>query len=262
MSDFARNAPPTPPSGGGGGGIPLKSILQILSNFLPKPPDLSEQLRARILSIELSKMLNGSAIPYATATWEQVMPQEDLRGDYLLLGRRGSGKTALACAIAQHYASLKRRVVAVDWPEGPAKALGFDRCTRNDWMDLRDAAVLLDEAALRRPKKKTDDHLFEALALARHRNIACIWTSQTTAAISRDVLRMESFLTMKALDPIATKFEREELVDMAAQAVTIQTKLGFDKNPRLTLFFRNNMWVVAETPLPIGWTPQISRLWS
>lgn len=237
----------------------VSQIAKLIHPFLPQPPDPIAELQARILSVELAKKLAGGTIPYGISSWAAVAP--DRRSDHILIGARGAGKTAFASLLAQHMRDLlKVPVFAPGFPQFVSDALGFhpsSATTAREWLQAQDCILLLDEARLR----VKDVDLWELVALARQRNVSIIYTTQSLAALPRDILRLEAVLWARRLDPLASRFEREEVADLAAQCIAVQSAVGFTvERPSLVLKLTAPA-VVCETPLPVGWSDEASTLW-
>jgi hypothetical protein len=204
--------------------------------------------------------MNGGVLAYGMADWCDIFdPQE--RRDWVAVGRRGSGKTALACAIAQGYLQQGREVFALQFPKTVAASLGFQSLPLTDWHKKKDCCILLDETQLRVKRGKGDEELQEHLALARQNNVAHVYTAQGLSSVNREILRMDATLLCKHIDPLASRFEREETADLLRQVVAIQAKIGAAKNPAATLCYTGAGWLATATPLPQGWTSEISKLW-
>lgn len=247
------------PTTGGGLGFGFKQLSQIaklVAPWLHKPGPL-EEMQARLVAVNLAKALQDGTTAYAVTDWQNVVPQT--RSDHIIIGSRGRGKTAFSALIAQTLAkSLDQPVYAVDWPAEAAGTLGFTTPERAVWFKARKAIVLLDEAKLR----MKDSDLWEMMALARQRGVSLIYTTQTLAALSRDVLRLDATLWARGLDPLSARFEREEVVDLAAQIIGVQTAAGFSPETPQLVLRATKPFVVTASPLPNGWTENISKLWS
>lgn len=172
---FDDDAAPGPMQAGPSFGLNFdgKMISQLLRAFL-QPRDHTRELQEKLLEVQIARSLAGATVPYALIPWDQLPVDRD---DYVVVGRRGAGKTGFACALAQR---LGRPAFAVNWPEPAAEALGFRACSWEHACRQQDATVLLDEFALRQPPSQ---ELFQLLALARHRNIATIYTRSEEAHV-------------------------------------------------------------------------------
>ena len=227
---------------------PLGRLLEVYVRA-QRPPDPSEALRLRLLSLQLAERL-GTMQAYGLVPWSECL--DAVRSDHLIIGRRGGGKTAFGVLLAQRLAGLL---------EQPLRTLGL----RKDWaaavggepvrmVEARDCVVLVDEAGLR-----LGQDVWESLALARHRGVSWVYTSQSTAALPRDVLRLEAQWWAKEVDVRASLFEREELRDLMAGIVAIQSHAGFAERRDLVLRV-GPPGVVTSVPLPSCWSDEMSRL--
>jgi len=229
--------------------------MPLVSQFF-RPRDPIEEIRLRMAALELSRMVVGAAVTVNQLQWPACLAP--VRQDWIIIGARGAGKTALAVAVGQELAAvLEQPLLAVGVPQDVAGMIGA-RSVRS-MSGHKDAVLLLDEAALRVRPGKSDAALWETLSLARHRNVSVLWTSQTLAAVSRDILRLEAIIASRRVDPWSTKWEREEVADWMAQLVAIQTQqpLGLDE----WVGFTDGAWCRARTPLPKGWCDRVSRMW-
>ena len=237
---------------------PTQSLTSLLSSLSPlakiaasffKPPDPEAQIRFRLLQIELAKALGGLQ-PYAMATWEQAAPTE--RSDHIILGTRGAGKTAFGCLMGEHLAKTL---------ELPLRAIGFQRRVIEQrgyqpgrWGALQDCVCIVDEAGI----SLREERLWDQLALARHNEVSTILISQSTTALGRDALRFGATFWARHLDPLAIRFEREELVDLLSPICIIQEQLQSAQRKDICVRI-GPPHVALATPLPSGWTEQQSR---
>lgn len=246
------------PSGVNLGGL-LRSLAGPLQQLLPVRPSPLEEIRLRLAALELSRAVTGGVVGYRdVGDFRAILEPE--RQDIVFLGRRGGGKTAAACRVAQDLArELKQPVRAVGWRADHARALGFEPY-EGSLADLADCVVVLDEAGLRVKPGKRDEALAEAVALARHYGISLLWASQSGAGVHRDVLRQDVRLAWLEIEPLQARFDREELGDLLAQVIAIQAGAAPWPKGRLVTRHRNE-WCVGAVPLPDGWSEKVSRLW-
>lgn len=245
-----------------GGGLPLpglfKLVAPLLNSITPRQVSPLEAVRLRLAALELARHLNGGVLSYRdVGSLDNIL--KPVRQDWVLLGARGSGKTATGVYIAQFLRkALEVRAVAVGWPAAAAKAVGLESVTKLD--GLRDVVAIVDEAGLRVKPGKRDEMLVEAVALARHYGVSLIWTSQGGAGVNRDVLRQDARVAWLRVEPLQARFDREELVDLVSQVVSIQSKEPVWAPGRLVTLDASG-WTVAQAGLPEGWSEQVSTLW-
>lgn len=228
-----------------------------ISAVFPQKPSELELLRTRLLELQLAKEVIGTTVAY-----QSVQPSEiwgEWPGDWVWIGSRGSGKTAGAVAAAQLQSSSVRWC-AVDWSPQHAAMVGAESVPWSRVKDLRDAVVVVDETRLRLPRgTKPDEAMFELLALGRQRGLRVHWTTQSTASVPRDVLRMGPTLCFRRSSLIADKYGRQELEREIASARIVREAVG--DTPGRVVGCSDAGWWVTELSLPVGWTDDVSKLW-
>lgn len=231
----------------------------LASMLLPAARDPVEDIRTRLLLLQLQRELAGGVAVLERGDLLEVVGAD--RTDAVVLGARGSGKTACAVWLAQHCADARGVPVdALGWPAAVASTFGFRSVSRLD-PGARDRIVLVDEAGLQVSPGKRQAALAELLALARHRGVGVVWTSQGFGSVHRDILRSEAVLVAKRIDPMAARFDREEVADWLSSVVGFQARDPGLVNGRGGLAYVGGRWLAFENPLPAGWSERISRLW-
>lgn len=234
--------------GGGGLSVPPGLFKALVGLFQPK--DRRAALQEALLELELRDRLGQGAVAYRQAGLEELCSE---RADWVILGPRGSGKTALAVSVAQAQAqALGWAVRGVGWQRPCA---GVEPISWRD-AQLRDRVVLvLDE---HRCLELKPDQLWKAFALARHRERAFVLTAQSTTAIPPDVWRLGVLAAWKGTDGIGAAFEREELAKLVREAGVV---LAAGEAPRAAAVSNGRGWVLLDCGLPNGWTDKDSLLW-
>lgn len=238
------------------------SLIPALTDALiPKQGDQLTQLQIELTKLQVAKeaeRLNPPAIRVEPSIFRTAD-----RMDWLFLGPRGKGKTAMCCYVGQQMAEVQELpLYAVGWHAEEANQVGAFTCTPKEAKKLRDAVLMFDEASLRIRPGRRDGDLFEMLALARHRNLSCLWTAQTSSSVHRDVLRMGASYCFVGFDPIARLLDREELLEVQTMAEIVSQRNPDTQEPGgAVLLVEGQFAVVSGVPLPEGWTEQISKLW-
>lgn len=218
-----------------------------------KGPDRREQLQTKLLEIEVARAIAGAAQPYQVADFSELC--ED-RADWVILGMRGSGKTALAAALGQGMAAaLGVPLLGVGWPDDVAAQCGARAVPWKAARDQRDAVLMLDEFRL---LELPPAELWRLLALGRQQGCACIVTAQSSAAVTPDVFRVGVRLAWKSVDLVGMGFERPELATLTASARLVLSQLPA---PSGLAAFVDGRWLGAQNPLPVGWSDRASKLW-
>lgn len=136
----------------------------------------------------------------------------DLHEDSLLLvilGRRGSGKTALAHSIAQEMATHQgKRIVTLNEPK-PIR--GIENYSSLDEVP-QESIVIADEAGIhfsgRSASSSKNKDFLNALRISRHRGISVIIVSQDSGSVDVGLLRLADYLIMKRITQSMFDFER------------------------------------------------------
>jgi hypothetical protein len=241
---------PMPATGGGFRlpGIPA-GLGRLLGGFFEKP-DRRAELQAALLEIELRERLGQGVVAYQPASVEQATQE---RADWVVMGPRGSGKTASAILIAREQArSLGWQVRGVEFPR---TVCGVEPISWGEAMKTDRVVLVMDEHRILSIKP---DALWSALALARHRQRAFVMTAQSTAAIPPDVWRLGVVAGWKGIDLLGLGFEREELQSRARQAAAV---LAAGVAPRAMAATDGRGWLLFDLSLPGGWTDADSLLW-
>ena len=242
----------------------LQRILPRLAGRLLEGRDpLSRALdatRLRLMQAELAEA-HGKVVHHQGVDWDTLVPPA--RQDWVLVGDRGSGKTAMAVRLGQDLSrALGQPLLLPDVPDEVCYALEGERTDLRAALKAQDAVIVVDESYLRIPTGKRNRFLYEALALGRQRGTSLIWTSQGLTGVHVDVLRQGAALGFKYLDPVAARFDREELADLVASVTTIQGSDVRFQDPASVLVYASGFWgSCTSVPLPTGWTERVSRLW-
>lgn len=261
MENPSRSHSIQQPSGPGFGEL-ARSVAPVAGPLLqllfPSPPTPLDILRERLLEIQITKELEGAALPVVKIEWAELIP--DGRQDLVCVGARGSGKTAFCAGFGQELsARLGLEFSVLGWPAAIADKIGASVVT--DLVSLRDRVVFVDEAGVLVPAGKRQKALYQAVTLARHRNVSILWSAQTLSGLHRDVLRSDCWLAFKRQNEIAARFDREEALDLLAQVRTLQVRFPELGEPAWTTVIVDGGYHIVEAPLPSGWDDSVSRLW-
>lgn len=188
------------------------------------------------------------------------------RADYVMVGGRGSGKTAAAVSLGESW--VGRQHIAVGAPASFCRA----RPAWESWSIERlansgvpaGAVVLADESRLSVGGAEASGLWWHWLALARHRDNCFLLTAQSTAAVPPDVWRQDVvpvFLRSRGAAGWLRMCPRDDdsLVRVEDQA---QELLCRWPDWRGAVPLARNVWGRWAIPLAAGWTEEQSKLWS
>jgi energy-coupling factor transporter ATP-binding protein EcfA2 len=177
----------------------------------------------------------------------------------LIIGKRGSGKTAFGMKLAEvfHHAS-KRKVYT----------LGYEEAKLPYWMkkvraveDIpNNSLTLLDEGAIfffsRESMKNPNKALSKLMAIARHKNLTLILITQSSALIDLNVLRLADTLFLKEPSLLQAKFERKAIKDMYEKVADVFKE--HDNKKSLVYVWDDDFEGLLKFNLPEFWNEGIS----
>lgn len=224
-----------------------------LADLFPKPPSQRDLLEQRLLELRIAELERSVRV----VPWREIERLEDLPArDLVVLGGRGSGKTAFAVAVAQRWSANDQvPVFGVGWSDQAARSVGFWPSPDDVWR-RRDCVVVADEHSLIAGDKA---EMWRSYALGRQQGRRVVSTSQSTAAIPPDVFRLGPGLVWRSVDPVALVYEREEVQPLVRQAGAILGSMS--PGPDRWCAFVAGQWFGGRFVLPSGWCDDVSRLW-
>ena len=168
----------------------------------------------------------------------------------IILGARGSGKSALGMKILENIASKNKKVFA----------LGF----RKDINEVpNNSFLLVDEAGIefssRSAMSSVNKLLSELLLISRHKNISIIFITQNSSNIEINTLRQADYLLLKPSSLLQLDFERKKIKEIYKEVIEI-----FKKHPDkdTTYIYSDSYRGFVKVPLPLFWTEDLSRSYS
>lgn len=238
------------------GGI-IRSLLEVL-----RGPTEADQLRVALMRAQLAELTGPQA--FSAIDLERALLELGDRADVVCLGPRGSGKTATAWTLAATFAALHGlRLCVPGWPPDRYPVLpGITYTNERDskeWHRLQDAVVLIDEAALVVGVGKRDAVIWEALALARHRNLSTFWTSQDAASLRRELLRLDPTLIWSGVPAWSQPIDRPELAQAANTAGAVLRSQNRTENVGARAMLHGGRWWGFDLPLPPWFNDSMSR---
>lgn len=178
----------------------------------------------------------------------------------LVLGARGSGKTAIAVKLLENiYAKTKKTCFA----------LGFKEEDMPIWIDVvedikdikNNSFVLIDEGGIlfssRRSMAEPNKLLSELMFIARHKNMSIIFISQNSANLEINAIRQADYLVLKTSSLLQKDFERTKIKDIY-ESLSEKFK-QYKKIRGITYIYSDEFMGFVENPLPSFWTKKISK---
>jgi len=177
----------------------------------------------------------------------------------LLIGQRGSGKTALMFYLAeqihQRYPHRKICILESSYINLPA------------WIEpvytIFDAPegsiILFDEASItyaaRDAMTKTSKDLTNLLAISRHQGLTVLFVSQHSGLVDINILRMADVFIFKRLSWEELYGKDKKRAGRLLQYV----RLMQPRDEKGSLFTDGEKWYNIETPLPTFWDETVSK---
>ena len=178
----------------------------------------------------------------------------------LIVGKRGSGKTALGMQfLAWFNHSARRRCYGIGYdaaklPRWIHKAKGIEKIPN-------DSVVLIDEAAIlffsREAMTSMNKMLTKLMTISRHKNLSMLLITQSSALIELNVLRLADVLLLKEPSLLQARFERKALQDIFNSVDKMFKKLS----ERVNHFYvySDEFEGLVRHSLPSFWNDSISR---
>lgn len=179
---------------------------------------------------------------------------------FLIVGKRGSGKTSLGMKLLEFFNKETRR---------KCYALGYEK-TRLPWWikkagkieDIPNNSIaLFDEGAIlfsaRESMKNINKDLSRMMAIARHKNLTLVLITQNSAMIDLNVLRLADTLLLKEPSLLQSKFERKALMEIFEK---IKPKFEKLKEKKAHFYvWDDDFQGLLRYNLPDFWSEKISK---
>ena len=193
--------------------------------------------------------------------WLKVIPHPSV---VLILGKRGSGKSALGYRILELFKySATPYVLGV--PARAGKLLP-------EWIGVEEdldaipvgSIVLIDEAYLayhsRESLKPESKKVSRIVNLSRQREQTLIFVSQEARQIDKNIASQANIIVFKELSILQLKFDRPELSDIAAKAKEAFSTITSEK-PKWSYVYSPDADFIGlvENSLPTFWSSRLSR---
>ncbi|MBI2449380.1 AAA family ATPase [Candidatus Pacearchaeota archaeon] len=176
----------------------------------------------------------------------------------LIIGKRGSGKTALGFKILESLGG-KRRAYYL----GKAKLPWWIKQVELIDNVKNNSIVLIDEAAIaysaRESMSKSNKFLSKIMAIARHKNLTLIIITQNSAMLDLNVIRLADTLLFKELSLLQSRFERKSLTDLFKKVDTAFDKIKEKDKKKYFYVIDDEFEGMLTFSLPKFWSEKISK---
>lgn len=190
----------------------------------------------------------------SVASFEKLVARSSIG---IILGARGSGKTALGLRMLENVAAAR-----------PCAAMGFKTESLPRWITPVDSVddvpngscVLIDEGGIafssRSSMSEANKLLSELMLISRHRDLSIIFISQNSSNLEVNVLRQADYLVLKPASLLQLDFERKVIEKIYREAED-----GFEKHrdvEGLVYVYSDAFRGFAKNALPSFWGESLS----
>jgi hypothetical protein len=191
------------------------------------------------------------------AIWNKISNSDSMIG--IIVGARGSGKSAIALSILENLRGTKKKFFA----------MGFQSKDLPNWIEViegveqieNDSIIVIDEGGIlfssRDSMSNSNKILSDLLMIARHKNLTIIFISQNSSNIEINTLRQADFLILKKSSLLQKDFERKKISEIYNDYAG-----GFEKYksvPGLALIYSDQFIGFVENELPSFWSTKVSK---
>jgi hypothetical protein len=178
----------------------------------------------------------------------------------IILGARGSGKTAFGVRFLENYYSKNQR---------KCFAIGFAESEMPSWITVvtdisdldNDSIVLIDEGGVlfnsRNAMSNANKMLSQLLMIARHKNLHILFISQNSSNLEVNILRQADFLVLKKSSLLQKEFERKIIQNIYKDIKKQFAEYQDDKG--ITHIYSDRFRGFVSVPLPSFWKESISK---
>lgn len=176
----------------------------------------------------------------------------------LILGARGTGKSALGLRILENVSSkTNKRVYAMGFKNLPSWIKVVDKVD-----DVKENSfVLIDESGItfssRNFMSELNKFLGSLLLIARHKDLSIIFITQNSSNIDINIIRQLDYLLMKPSSLLQKEFERKKIAEIYKQEAN-----GFKKHKAvrgLTFVYSDSYLGFVSNDLPSFWSEKVSK---
>ncbi|MFA5050300.1 MAG: zonular occludens toxin domain-containing protein [Candidatus Micrarchaeia archaeon] len=178
----------------------------------------------------------------------------------LILGARGSGKSAVGMRILENFAAKTKKKLY---------AIGFERETLPKWIKIPenikkiegDSFVLIDEAGIefssRDSMKNANKLLSQIILISRHKNLSILFISQNSSNIEINTIRQSDYLILKKPSLLQLDFERKKIKEIY---LGVDEKFKkYENMPGVNYIYSDWYLGFATNNLPSFWSEGLSK---
>ena len=233
----------------------FKSGKKEIKSKSKEKPSKSVPGKAHYSSIDGEKVFKGSFIEFENRIFNQSLIMT-------IVGRRGSGKSALGFRILENIHAKARR---------PCFALGVKQSILPSWIKSLNSVeeaedngvILVDEGAVtfgsRKSMSKVNKQLADLLATARHKDLTLILITQNTGMIDKNVLNLTDVIMIKEGSLLQQKMERSVMKNLYETAMKSFSKISPGERVAYFFVFDSVFEAFCSFSLPSFWSEKVSK---
>jgi len=179
----------------------------------------------------------------------------------IILGARGSGKSALGMRVLENINSFGKKVYALGFkPESLPKWIipikDINQITNNSFL-------LADESGIgfssRSSMSSINKLLTELLLISRHKDLSIIFITQNSSNVEINTLRQADYLLLKPSSLLQLDFERKKIKDIYQEVIDKFKKY----NEKGTTYIYSDVYRgFVKNELPGFWSDELSKSFS
>ncbi len=196
--------------------------------------------------------------------WLKIIPHPSV---VIIIGRRGSGKSALAYWLLELY-RYRALSFVLGMPQQVRKLLPEWLGIINDPNDAPQGSTLLvDEAYLRfsarESQKLSNREISRIVNLSRQKRLTLIFVTQQASYIDKHLASALDVLVIKEPAPLQTKFERHEINEIVRTAAEKFRVVSGDRRVWSLVYSQAaNFFDMLPNSLPSFWNDRLSRVYA
>jgi hypothetical protein len=180
----------------------------------------------------------------------------------IILGARGTGKSALGMRIAENLAASKNKIFALGFnfektPKYIKVVNALNEVENNSFLLVDESGISFSS---RSSMSSANKLLSSLLFISRHKNISILFITQNSANIEINTLRQADYLLLKKSSLLQLDFERKKIKE-----IYIKTRKDFEKfseDKGTTYIYADSYQGFVSNLLPNFWTESLSKSFS
>ncbi|MFH1310775.1 MAG: hypothetical protein ABIH65_00010 [Nanoarchaeota archaeon] len=237
----------------------VKGIVYIIKNISKKSKEdkikkKRNLIRANYVPFKILESVEGDYKNW----FEKTIKSDSQIG--IILGARGSGKTALGVKLIENiYARYRKRCFAIgfnpnEFPSWIKVVSNISELSNDSWVLIDEGGVLFNS---RSSMSNANKMLSQMILVSRHKNINILFISQNSSNLEVNILRQADFLVLKPSSLLQKEFERKIIQKIYSEAQDKFKKYNNEKG--LSYLYSGEFRGFISNPLPSFWKEEISK---